>query len=150
MERLLLGESLGLVTVAQLHAGHVHEILRVLLVHDREIVRHAGRGTVAAEQTMSRRVERAALYLVTCGAHQPLDASQHLLRGTPCERQEEDPLGLDPALDQMRDAMHEGPRLARPCARDDQQRAVTVRRRRELRRVEIGHAGSIAPDSGGR
>ena len=94
---------------------------------------------------MRGRVESATLHLVARGADQALDSAQHLLRGAARECQEEDPLGLHAALDQVGDAVHQCPCLACACASDDQERAVTVRRRRELRRVEIGHAGIIAP-----
>ena len=99
---------------------------------------------------MRGRVEGPALHLVAGGTDQTLDAAQHLLSGATRESQEEDSLRLYPALDQVGDAVDQGPCLPRARARDDQERTVTVRRRRELRRVEIGHSGIIARGAGGK
>lgn len=65
------------------------------------------------------------------------DPSQHFVRRPSGERQQEDPLRSDAALDELRDAMDERSRLAGAGPGDDEEGTVSVVHRRELSRVEV-------------
>ena len=131
VQRLLLREALRRLAVSPSGAaGELHQVLRVALVHDREVRRQPGRCAEPAEQPVPDGVERAAVHPRARRADQPLGAREHLLRGAAREGEEQDALGGDAALDEVRDAMDERARLARARARDDQQRRVAEAWRR--------------------
>jgi len=92
---------------------------------------------VLSQQSMPDRVERSAVHPRARRPHQPLRARQHLVRGAAREREQQDAFGSDAAIDEMRHAIDERPRLARSGARYDEQRTVTVCRRRELFGVQL-------------
>ena len=100
-------------------------------------------GAVAPQEPVRGRVEGAAVHALT--RREPTSRSTRdsiSCDGAARERQQEDPLGRHPAIDQVRDAMDERTRLAGPGAGDDEQRPVAVRRARPLCLVELG--GEIA------
>src|SRR6266540_4611474 len=87
-------------------------------------------------------MERAAPYAPRGGpilgpaVQEPIHPAQHLGRGAPGEGDQEYALRPDPALDEMGHAVRESGGLARPGARDDEQRLVAVRRGLSLPIVE--------------
>ena len=107
--------------------------------------RQAGGLAEAAEQPVRGGVEGAAVHGAARAPDEALGAAEHLLRGTPRERQEEDAFRADPRLEQVRDAVHQRARLARAGSGDDQQRSVGVRRRLQLRRIQLGGEVRRAP-----
>ena len=142
VKRLLLRESLDFASaIPELRAGELHQVLGVALIHDREVLGEAGGGSVAAEQPVRGGVKGPAVHARARAADQPLGAREHLLRGAAREGEEQDALGRHAALDQVRDAVDERPRLARAGAGDDEQRTVAKLRGR-LFGVELG--GEVA------
>ncbi len=138
VQRLLLGEALGLVGEAAGGARERHQVGGVALVEDREIPRQPRLGAETPEETVRGAVERAAVHGAALAPHELLRAREHLLRRAPREGEQEDPLGTDAALDQVGHAVDQRARLARPRAGDDEQGAVRMRRGRALRVVEVG------------
>src|SRR6185312_15525404 len=94
------------------------------------------------------RVKCSAMHVPACAPDEPLGARQHLVSGASGERQEENPLRPHAAIHEVGHTVHKRARLAAPSACDDQQRAVPMRRRRELVRVKL--RGEIATASGRR
>ena len=127
VQRLLLREALLLLGESERRARELHEVFGVGLVHDREVRRESRRLSEPAQQPVRGRVEGPAVHGAARAPDQPFGAAEHLLRGATREREEQDALRTDAALEQVRDAIHERAGLARPRARDDQQRAVRVR-----------------------
>ena len=131
VERLLLREALRRLGEAQRAAGELHQVLRVALVHDGEVGRQAGGAAELAQEPVADRVEGAAVHARARGPDEPLGAREHLAGGAAGEGEQEDALGRDASLDEVRDAVDERARLAGARAGDDQQRA----RRRRWRRA---------------
>ena len=137
VQRLLLREPLFLLAEAEAVAGELHQVFGVALIHDREVAREAGGRSELPEQTVARRVERPALHARRRGADEPLGAREHLVRGAAREREEQNPLGRNAALDQVGDAIDERARLAGSGAGDDEQRPFFVRGGRPLFGVQL-------------
>ena len=147
----LLRKTLRAGTEPQGRSRDLHQIGRVALIHDAEVTWQAGSRSEASQQPMSGRVECPAVHVPAGAPDEPLGARQHLVSGASGERQEENPLRPHTAIHEVGHAIHKRARLAAPGARDDQQRAVPMRRRRELVRVklrrEIATAGSRRHDA---
>ena len=102
----------------------------VLAVEDRERRGNPARPRLAAQQPRAGGVERAhpQFLRATLVADQALDALPHLARRLVREREGEDLPRRHAALgDEPGDAPRQDARLARPGARDDEQRPVAVR-----------------------
>ncbi len=102
------------------------------LVVDRERTRIAERLAVAAQDAHTRRVERRDPHRPHHRADECADSLAHLGRCLVGERDREDARRTNTPVDQVRDAMREHPGLARPGARDHEQRAVGVHHGIEL------------------
>jgi hypothetical protein len=76
-----------------------------------------------------------------CRRFQPA-APQHLVRGASCEREQENALGPNAVIDEVGDPVHQRASLATSCAGHYQQRAVAVRGRCKLIRVQL--SGEVA------
>ena len=98
----------------------------------------AGRGAELSEQPVPGGVERSAVHPRAAPTDESLGAGEHLLRGAAREGEEEDALGRDAALDQVRDAVDERARFARARAGDDEQRPVAEGDGARLLRIEGG------------
>ena len=77
------------------------------------------------------------MHFLAVAADESLGARQHFLRSPAGEGQQEDALGFDAALDQMRDAIDERARLSGSGAGDDEKGAVAVGCSRGLLWVQI-------------
>ena len=77
------------------------------------------------------------MHLPAGTTHELDGAGQHFLGGSPCEREQEDALGGDARLNQVRHPVDEGTRLPRTGAGDNKERAVTKSGRRELLRIQL-------------
>ena len=97
----------------------------VLRVEDGEISRVAERLGVTAEQAVRDRVKGPGPQPPHVGAHEPLDASDHLSRGAVRERDEKDSRRRDARLDDARNAIGNGSGLPGACSGDDQLRSVS-------------------------
>ena len=86
---------------------------------------------------MRRRMEGPTVDALAISADQPLRPRQHLLRCASRERQEQNSLCLDAALDQVRDTIDERARLASASARDDEKWPITVCSRGRLFRIQL-------------
>src|SRR5205823_5023922 len=104
--------------------------------HDGEVCREPRRFTELTQEAMSYGMERASLHSGAGGAHEPFGAREHLARGATGEREKEDSLGRDAALDEIGDAMDQGARLSGARAGDDEQRRVAECDGARLIRVE--------------
>ncbi len=139
-ERVLAREPPLALAEPQLAADQVHQVGRVGPVQDREAGGQAERPAVEPEQPVGGRVERAAPDPAERAvAGQLLGAREHLAGGAARERQQQDPLGRDAAIDQVRDPAGERPGLARAGPGDHQQRPAEVLDGRSLLRVEALH-----------
>ena len=96
-----------------------------------------GVGTELSEQAVPGGVERPALHAARHGAHEAFGAAEHFLGGAAGEGEEEDALGRDAALEQVRDAVDQRARLAGAGAGDDEQRTVAVGRGGSLLVVQL-------------
>ena len=117
--------------------------LLVLAVVDREAGRQPERRGLAAQQPHRGGVERADPQARRRGPDGALDALAHLARGAVREREREDRLGADAALEQPRDARGEHAGLARAGAGDDQRGAALVLDGVALRGVERKRLGRL-------
>jgi len=70
--------------------------------------------------------------------HEALGAREHLLRGATREGEDEDAVGINAAIDEMRDAIDKRAGLPRAGAGDDEERPVTVRRCGCLLGIQVG------------
>ncbi len=115
----------------------LHDAERIVLVVDR-----VRRCTVhemrrRAEHAGPDRVERAGPHAGGRAAEEPADAVAHFAGGFVGERDREDvSRGHAFDVDEARDARREDPRLARPRARQDEERTVHMEYSLALRRVE--------------
>ena len=98
---------------------------RVLRIEDREVGGQPEPRPETAEQPVADGVERAAHETPRVHGQQHLDAAQHLAGRLVREREQEDPGGVEPVLDEPRDPVDERPGLARARAGDHEERAVT-------------------------
>ena len=119
-------------------ADHVAgEAVGVGLVVDRELLRIREPVGIPPEDPHASRVEGRDPHLLRHRTHQRADPRLHLVGGLVGEGDGQDLERADPVVaDQVGDAVREHPRLARPGAGDDQQRAVGVGDRLRLDRVE--------------
>jgi hypothetical protein len=139
-ERVLAREPPLALAEPQLAPDQVHQVGRVGPVQDREAGGQAERPAVEPEQPVGGRVEGAAPHAAErVVAGQLLGAREHLAGGAARERQQQDPLWRDPAIDQVRDPAGERPGLARAGTGDHQQGAAEVLDGRSLLRVEALH-----------
>jgi hypothetical protein len=93
---------------------------------------------VQTEESIPHRVERAApdaAGVVLLG--EPLRAGQHLSRTATAEREEEDPFGPRPSLDQRGDPRRQRHRLAAACPGHDEERSLAVTDGGVLLRVQL-------------
>ncbi len=148
--RGLLRKAGAAAAEAETRARHVHEVLGVAAVHDREVRLHADVAGVDAEQAGGGGVEGAAPDAVggaagTVAARREhrLHPAQHLGGGAAREGEQQDAARVGAALDEVGDAMHERGRLAGAGAGDDEQRAVAVLRGGELLWVELDEHGGV-------
>ena len=155
--RGLLREARAASAEAQTRARDVDEILAVAAVHDGEVRLHADVARVDAQQAGGTGVERAApdalggaAGAVAARRERRLDPAQHLGGGAAREREQQDAPRVCPALDEVRDAVHERRRLAGAGAGDDEQRAVAVLRGGELLGVEVDEHGESSSGGAGR
>ena len=147
LQRLLLREALRFRRVPELRARELHQVSRIALIHDGEILGQSGRLAVATEQPVRCRVKGSAVNALAVSTHQPLGAGKHLLRGATCERQQKNPLGADSTLDEMRDPVDERAGLAGTGAGDDEKRAIAMRCGRRLLRIELRREVAKIPRS---
>ena len=138
VQRLLLRKPLRRLREAERTTGELHEVLRVALVHDREVGRQSRGPTELAQKPVADGMERPSVDACAAGPHQPLGAREHLARGAPGEREEEDALGRHSPFDEVSDAMDERASLARSGAGDDEQRRVLERDGASLIGIEPG------------
>src|SRR5881227_2123664 len=91
-----------------------------------------------ADEVMGDGVKRAAENSAPSGGHRNHRAGplKHLSRGSPGEREQQDPLGLDTAADEPSHPRTKGRRLAGARAGEDQQRSAWVAHRALLLRVQ--------------
>jgi hypothetical protein len=82
------------------------------------------------------------MHLPARGTDEALGTRQHFLRGSTRKRQEENPVRSDSLVDQVGYAVDERTGLPGPGARDDEQRAISVRSGGGLLGVEVG--GKVA------
>ena len=90
------------------------------------------------EEPIAHRVERAAPHaagVVVRG--EPLGARQHLSRAATAEREEEDPLGPRPSLDQRSHPRRQRHRLAAAGSGHDEERSLAVTDGGFLLRVQL-------------
>ncbi len=132
----LLGEAPFFRTEPHPAAQQIENVLHVGAVEDGEIWLQADNVAVTAQNLVGERMEGAAANLTAALTDQLLDPAQHLLGGAAGKREEENCAGRHSALDQSRDTIDKGSRLARTGARDHQQRAVAMDGRGELLRIE--------------
>ena len=119
-------EALGV--DAELVDAALDEPAAVGLVVDRVLARVAEARRLGAQHPRAGAVEGHHPHRPRRVAEQQLDALAHLLRGLVGERDREDLAGpRDAGLDEPRDAVREHPRLARPGAREHEQRPLAVR-----------------------
>ena len=137
-ERVLAREPSFARGEPQLLAEQVHHVGAVGLVEHREVGTQPERAAVEAEQPVGDRVERPAPHpLGLALAGRAFGPGEHLARGAPAERQQQDPLGAHAALDQVADAAGEGGGLPGPGARHDQQRSVAEEHGGALLRIQV-------------
>jgi hypothetical protein len=141
-ERLLPREAALSRRVPELFAEQVHHVGGVGLVEHCEPRGKAEGAAVEPEQPVRDGVERAAPDAAGIAmAADPLDPFEHLAGRPTAERQQQDPLGPDAAVEQRRDASRQRGRLARAGPGDDQEGAVTVSGGCQLLGVEgVEHA----------
>ena len=121
----------------ELARDHGHQLERVRGVVDREARAQRERRGLFAQDPHARRVERRDPHRLGGRADQRLDPFTHLRGCLVRERDREDLTGPGPVRgEQVRDPVGQHARLARTCARDDQQRAARVQHRLALLRVE--------------
>ncbi len=111
----------------------------VALVEDGEAVVQADRPGLAAQDLVTDRMERSPVdvpgRVVAAGSAGPPD---HLRRGPPGERQQQNALRADPLGDERGHPCGEGAGLARARAGDDQQRPAPMLDGADLVGVEVG------------
>ena len=104
---------------------------------DAEGRRQAQLERVLAKQPVAEGVERCDPHRRVPVGDQHVDALLHLERRLVCEREREDLLRARSARgDEVRDATREDGRLAGPGARDDEERALVVGDRLDLREIQ--------------
>ena len=114
----------------------IDHVLHVGAIENREVGLEAHRRAHPAQHVVGERMEGAARDCARAISDELLCPPQHLLRGAPRERQQQDRAGRHAALDQPRDAIDQRASLARSRARHDQQRAVAMRHGGELRGIQ--------------
>jgi hypothetical protein len=134
------GEALGVdVEIVQALLDQPPGVGRVV---DRELARVAEPVGVGAQHACARRMERHDPHGARRAAHEQLDALAHLLRRLVGERDREDLVRARlTGSQQVGDPVRQHPRLARPRAGEDQQRAGAGGDRLALRRIEALEQG---------
>ncbi len=132
---------------AEIVADEIHQIGRIAAVMDRECPIEPDLRGVFAQQSRADRVkgarpgeptrDRAGAVSQHVGRY-ALDPPHHLAGGAARERQQENAPRIDPMHDEMRHAVRQRVGLARPRARDDQQRA-----RLDEVRPAVFHGGAL-------
>ena len=106
-------------------------------VVDDEVARQADCRRLAAQQARAERVKGRNPHAAAVRAQQGLDALAHFSGGLVRERHRENLVGLGVAVaDEIRDPAGDDAGLARPGAREDQQRPLDVKHRGALFGVE--------------
>ena len=112
------------------------ELLLVVLVDDLEPRLIPKRTPVAPQKPRANRMERSRPNRLRRVPDHLLRPLQHLPRRAVGEREKKNPLRRYALFDQIRDTVHQCPRLARPRRREYQQGAPSRRRRRALLRIQ--------------
>jgi len=123
---------------AELKAHEVHEVGRVAAVEHAEVRREPELRAIAADQAVGDRMKGARPRQANRCRELTDDAARaprHLDRGAAREREQQEALRIRALQDEMCHAMRERVGLSRARAREDQQRARSMARRRALRGV---------------
>ncbi len=135
---LLLGESSLSRSNAEGGAREAQEILGIAFVENGEVTGKAGRGAELTQKPVAGCVKRPAVDTRACGPDEPLGTREHLVRGAPRERQQENTIRTNASPDQVGDTVHKCSRLTRAGACNDEERTIGMRGGGGLFPIQLG------------
>ena len=144
-QRRRIGHPRVLVGQAVIMPEQIHRVGRIGPVQHRHLLRQSQHFGVPRNQLVRNGMEGAALQAarrLLPGAH-GRGPAEHVVSGTTGEGEQQDPLGRDTTIDQVRHPRRQRPGLSGAGARQDDQRRVAVGGRRQLGVIQPGVPTSV-------